>query len=137
VPTLLQVLQGPDGLPAALATTSSDGQQQLHGLDAVVFAMGIGAMQGVVRASPVLARRDDFAAISELATTDVLAVRLWLDKRVGGGGARRQCAPPLPARRPAGLPAHAPTIAWNHRLLLCTMTAAVGQSQTFCLCLHR
>lgn len=47
-----------------------------------MFAMGIGAMQGVVRASPLLAQQQDFAGIANLGSTDVLAVRLWLDKRV-------------------------------------------------------
>ncbi len=50
--------------------------------DAIVFAVGIPAMQGIVRSSPALAETPEFAKLSNLGSIDCLAARLWLDKRV-------------------------------------------------------
>jgi hypothetical protein len=38
--------------------------------------------QRIVASSPALAGRPEFATISNLGTVDVLATRLWLDRRV-------------------------------------------------------
>lgn len=39
-------------------------------------------LQRIVASSPVLAERSEFAAVSNLGTIDVLATRLWLDRRI-------------------------------------------------------
>lgn len=39
-------------------------------------------VQGIVRASPLLASQPAFSAVCNLSTLDVMAVRLWLDRRL-------------------------------------------------------
>lgn len=67
---------------ARLSVSSSSGQEEAFDADAVVFAVGVKAMQGIVRSSPDLAACPELARVSNLSTVDVAAVRLWLDKLV-------------------------------------------------------
>eukprot|EP00271_Cylindrocystis_brebissonii_P000413 TRINITY_DN10507_c0_g1_i1.p1 TRINITY_DN10507_c0_g1~~TRINITY_DN10507_c0_g1_i1.p1 ORF type:complete len:394 (+),score=89.50 TRINITY_DN10507_c0_g1_i1:41-1222(+) len=50
--------------------------------DAVVSAVGISGLQNIVRSSPVLQQREEFANTANLGAVDVLAVRLWLDRKI-------------------------------------------------------
>ena len=46
------------------------------------MAVGVGAMQKIVAASPALAVSAQFRGFSNLNTIDVMAARLWLDRKV-------------------------------------------------------
>lgn len=50
--------------------------------DAVIFSVGISAMQKIVSNSKVLRTREEFVNTANLGAVDVLAVRLWLDRKV-------------------------------------------------------
>ncbi|KAH8971179.1 hypothetical protein BDL97_02G129400 [Sphagnum fallax] len=50
--------------------------------DAVVFSVGITAMQRIVANSKVLKTREEFVNTANLGAVDILAVRLWLDRKV-------------------------------------------------------
>ena len=49
--------------------------------DAVIFAVGVSGMQKIVSSSPNLHRKD-FRDISNLGAVDVLATRLWFDRKI-------------------------------------------------------
>ncbi|GAQ79859.1 Amine oxidase [Klebsormidium nitens] len=70
------------GRATAITAIDSNGQATTFSADAVVFAVGVNAMQRIVATSPPLADRPDFAGFSNLGGIDVLAARLWLDRRV-------------------------------------------------------
>ncbi|KAK9944199.1 hypothetical protein M0R45_009777 [Rubus argutus] len=48
--------------------------------DAVVLAVGISTLQKLIENSAVLCTREEFVKVSNLATIDVLSVKLWLDR---------------------------------------------------------
>jgi uncharacterized protein with NAD-binding domain and iron-sulfur cluster len=50
--------------------------------DAVIFAVGINGMKKIVSASPSLQNRDEFRNLSNLGGVDVLATRLWFDRKI-------------------------------------------------------
>ncbi len=50
--------------------------------DAVIFAVGVGGMQKIVSASSVLQARSEFRNVMNLGGVDVLATRLWFDRKV-------------------------------------------------------
>lgn len=50
--------------------------------DAVVFAVGISGLKKIVEQSPQLRDRTEFSNIRNLGAVDVLATRLWLDRKV-------------------------------------------------------
>lgn len=50
--------------------------------DAVIFAVGITAMKKIVAQSPALRRHPEFRNIQNLGAVDVLATRLWFDRKV-------------------------------------------------------
>ena len=50
--------------------------------DAVIFAVGITGMQKIVASSPALQQRQEFRNLMNLGAVDVLAVRLWCDRKV-------------------------------------------------------
>eukprot|EP00898_Chlorokybus_atmophyticus_P005622 jgi/Chlat1/6060/Chrsp4S06343 len=56
--------------------------EELFSADAVVFAVGISGLQRIAAGSDTLKSRAEFVNISNLGGIDVLAVRLWLDKKV-------------------------------------------------------
>eukprot|EP00168_Porphyra_purpurea_P000962 TRINITY_DN1115_c0_g1_i9.p1 TRINITY_DN1115_c0_g1~~TRINITY_DN1115_c0_g1_i9.p1 ORF type:complete len:659 (-),score=146.79 TRINITY_DN1115_c0_g1_i9:172-2010(-) len=70
-----------------VVTDKSGGGEETLPADAVVFAVGISGMQGIVRGSQTLGSRKEFAAVSNLGAVDVLAVRLYLDRKVNIGAA--------------------------------------------------
>ncbi|HEY9762106.1 MAG TPA: FAD-dependent oxidoreductase, partial [Trichocoleus sp.] len=50
--------------------------------DAVIFAVGITGMKKIAASSPALRRRQAFRDLSNLGAIDVLATRLWFDRKV-------------------------------------------------------
>jgi hypothetical protein len=48
----------------------------------VVLAAGVGAAQALVASSPLLASASDLRALSEVRRADVLAARVWLDRKL-------------------------------------------------------
>ncbi|MBD1837627.1 FAD-dependent oxidoreductase [Coleofasciculus sp. FACHB-64] len=50
--------------------------------DAVIFAVGISGMKKIVSGSPSLQNRKEFRDIHNLGAVDVLATRLWFDRKI-------------------------------------------------------
>ncbi|MEA5487396.1 MULTISPECIES: hydroxysqualene dehydroxylase [Pseudanabaena] len=50
--------------------------------DAVIFSVGISGMQKIVSSSPALQKRREFRNLMNLGAIDVLAVRLWFDRKI-------------------------------------------------------
>jgi len=50
--------------------------------DAVIFAVGINGMQKIVSSSPSLQSRKEFRDVMNLGAIDVLATRLWFDRKI-------------------------------------------------------
>ncbi len=50
--------------------------------DAVIFAVGITAMKKMISSSPSLQSREEFRNLSNLGAIDVLATRLWFDRKI-------------------------------------------------------
>ncbi|NUN63647.1 FAD-dependent oxidoreductase [Pseudanabaena biceps] len=50
--------------------------------DAVIFAVGISGIQKIVTTSPALQKRREFRNLMNLGAVDVLAVRLWCDRKI-------------------------------------------------------
>ena len=50
--------------------------------DAVIFSVGISGMQKIVASSPALQKRREFRNLMNLGAIDVLAVRLWFDRKI-------------------------------------------------------
>ncbi|MFM7795005.1 MAG: FAD-dependent oxidoreductase, partial [Microcystis panniformis] len=50
--------------------------------DAVIFAVGISGMQKIVANSAALQKRREFRNLMNLGAIDVLAVRLWCDRKI-------------------------------------------------------
>ena len=50
--------------------------------DAVIFAVGITGMKKIVSTSPSLQSREEFRNLSNLGAIDVLATRLWFDRKI-------------------------------------------------------
>ena len=70
-----------DGLSAVICT-DKDGQEIRLETDAVVFATGGAALNGMVRNSPALARKAEFRRYANLRGTGVLATRIYLDRKI-------------------------------------------------------
>lgn len=64
---------------SSVLAMNSSGDLELYEADVVIFAVGVQAMQKIVASSDILAQMDDFAAVANIGTIDVLALRLWLD----------------------------------------------------------
>ncbi|KAI5076274.1 hypothetical protein GOP47_0008339 [Adiantum capillus-veneris] len=58
---------------------NTSGHLESYEADVVIFAVGVQAMQKIVASSDVLAGLSDFAAVSNLGTVEVMAIRFWLD----------------------------------------------------------
>ena len=56
--------------------------EEVFEADAVIFAVGVTGMQKIVGGSPALQSRREFREISNLSTIDVLATRLWFDRKI-------------------------------------------------------
>lgn len=50
--------------------------------DAIIFGVGITGMQNIVRSSPSLSRYLAFANVMNLSAIDVLAARIWWDRKI-------------------------------------------------------
>ena len=58
------------------------GTSEIYDADVVVMATGVGAARGIIASSPELRECPDLAGIKDVPSTDVVAVRLFLDKPV-------------------------------------------------------
>ncbi|KAL6762516.1 hypothetical protein V8C86DRAFT_2515288 [Haematococcus lacustris] len=67
---------------AVEAVDRSTGAVTVYPADAVVFAVGVNAMQRLVSSSSLLAQQEDFRAIMNLRSLDVIATRLFFDRIV-------------------------------------------------------
>ncbi|BAY14679.1 amine oxidase [Anabaenopsis circularis NIES-21] len=56
--------------------------EQVFDADAVVFAVGITGMKKIVSSSPSLQSRKEFQNLGNLGAIDVLATRLWFDRKI-------------------------------------------------------
>ncbi|MBD1923521.1 FAD-dependent oxidoreductase [Microcoleus sp. FACHB-831] len=50
--------------------------------DAVIFAVGVTGMQKIISSSPTLQSRKEFRDVMNLGAVDVLATRLWFDRKI-------------------------------------------------------
>jgi len=67
----------------SLAYSSFDGTTgEIEGIDGIVLALGCKGMEGVVRASPDLARLPVFSRAASQRGIDVISVRIWFDTTV-------------------------------------------------------
>lgn len=51
-------------------------------IDAVIFSVGISGLQGILRGSKTLAAREEFRNTNNLSSIDVMAVRLYFDRKI-------------------------------------------------------
>lgn len=65
-----------------IVTSDKNGVKVTEEFDAVVFAVGISGMQGILRGCQTLACRPDFRNVANLAAIDVMAVRLYFDRKI-------------------------------------------------------
>ncbi|MBD2778020.1 hydroxysqualene dehydroxylase [Iningainema tapete] len=56
--------------------------EEVFDADAVIFAVGITGMKKIVSSSPSLQSRPEFRNINNLGAIDVLASRLWFDRKI-------------------------------------------------------
>lgn len=69
-------------LAGRVVTKDRQGSTETFDADAVVLAAGVPALQQLVRSSQLLGSAQDLSASMGLDCSDVLAVRLWLDRKV-------------------------------------------------------
>ena len=69
-------------LAGRIIAKSRQGATETFDADVVVLAAGIPALQQFVRQSRLLGSAEDLAACMGLDCSDVLAVRLWLDRKL-------------------------------------------------------
>jgi hypothetical protein len=69
-------------LAGRIVAKGQQGTTETFDADAVVLAAGVPALQQFVRSSRLLGSAPDLAACMGLDCSDVLAVRLWLDRKV-------------------------------------------------------
>lgn len=55
---------------------------QVYAADAVIFAVGISGMQKIISSSPNLQNHQQFRDVMNLGAIDVLATRLWFDRKI-------------------------------------------------------
>jgi uncharacterized protein with NAD-binding domain and iron-sulfur cluster len=75
--------------------------EEVFDADEVIFAVGISGIQKIVTSSQTLANRPEFRDVMNLGSIDVLATRLWFDKKVS-----------IPRPSNAGFGFH-PTTGWT------------------------
>ncbi|XP_047063958.1 phytoene dehydrogenase-like [Lolium rigidum] len=56
--------------------------EEVYDADAFVLATGLSPLQSIIRNSPCLQSRQEFADLLHLSTVDVISVKLWFDKKV-------------------------------------------------------
>lgn len=71
-----------DNTISHIITRTKDGDKSTEEVDAVVFSVGISGLQGILRSSKTLAAREDFRNVSNLSSIDVMAVRLYFDRKI-------------------------------------------------------
>jgi uncharacterized protein with NAD-binding domain and iron-sulfur cluster len=71
--------EGDSPRPVAKAVVCGD---EVFAADAVIFAVGVTGMQKIVSNSPSLRNRHEFCNLMNLGAIDVLATRLWFDRKV-------------------------------------------------------
>jgi uncharacterized protein with NAD-binding domain and iron-sulfur cluster len=79
--TDLQITAHPNPLEPAQVTAVVCGERVIPA-DAVIFAVGVSGIQKIVSSSPGLQRLPEFQNLMNLGAVDVLATRLWLDRRI-------------------------------------------------------
>ncbi|MBD2104560.1 FAD-dependent oxidoreductase [Leptolyngbya sp. FACHB-261] len=89
------------GLDSEGQATSVVCGDEVFAADAVIFAVGVSGMQKIVLGSPALRERTEFRNTMNLGAVDVLATRLWFDRKV---------QVPLPSNACFGF---APTTGWT------------------------
>ena len=72
-------IESVDGVPTATAVMCDE---ERFDADAVIFAVGITAIKKIVASSPSLQRYPEFCQLANLRAVDVLATRLWFDRKV-------------------------------------------------------
>lgn len=65
-----------------IVTNTAHGSESTDNVDAVVFSVGISGLQGILRSSKTLASRKEFRNTNNLSSIDVMAVRLYFDRKV-------------------------------------------------------
>lgn len=70
------------GRATGVTCRQASGKEVRLDADAVVFAVGVTGMQKLVQSVPALARRSFFRGMCNLKGIDVVAARVWLDKKV-------------------------------------------------------
>ncbi|MBV8885079.1 MAG: FAD-dependent oxidoreductase [Chroococcidiopsidaceae cyanobacterium CP_BM_RX_35] len=58
------------------------GEDEVFDADAVIFAVGVSGIQKIVSSSPSLQSRKEFRNVMNLGAVDVLATRLWFDRKI-------------------------------------------------------
>ncbi|KAH7298217.1 hypothetical protein KP509_25G032300 [Ceratopteris richardii] len=76
------IVLGSESKVSSVVALNLSGDLELYDADVVIFAVGVQAMQKIVASCDVLAGMPDFAAVTNLSSIDVLAVRLWLDNLI-------------------------------------------------------
>ncbi|XP_008236052.1 PREDICTED: uncharacterized protein LOC103334855 [Prunus mume] len=66
--------------------------KEIYNADAVVLAVGISTLQKLIENSAVLCTREEFLKVLNLASIDVLSVKLWLDRKVNISNASNACS---------------------------------------------
>lgn len=79
---LVDVIVDDSGSQVKQIVTDSNGKKVTHDVDVVVFAVGISGLQAIVRGCSTLAARRDFRNVSNLSSIDVMAVRLYFDRKI-------------------------------------------------------
>lgn len=67
---------------SGIITTSPDGSETTEEVDAVIFSVGISGLQGILRSSKTLSSRREFRNTNNLSSIDVMAVRLYFDRKI-------------------------------------------------------
>eukprot|EP00884_Botryococcus_braunii_P022921 jgi/Botrbrau1/9312/Bobra.0111s0036.1 len=82
-----------DPSTGCITSVTADTQQgpKVYQCDALVMAVGISGLQRIVAGCPVLAAREEFRRVNNLGSLDILAVRLWLDRKVDIPRASNAC----------------------------------------------
>lgn len=58
------------------------GEEETLDVDAVIFAVGISGLQRIVSTAPTLAARSEFRNTMNLSSIDVMAVRIYFDRKI-------------------------------------------------------
>ncbi|MBD1866864.1 FAD-dependent oxidoreductase [Cyanobacteria bacterium FACHB-471] len=76
---IIKAQEGGDTSPQVTGVVCGD---EVFEADAVIFAVGVTGMQKIVSSSSVLRKLPEFCNLMNLGAIDVLATRLWFDRKV-------------------------------------------------------